>query len=118
MSTILHCTKLVPLAPVVLYEHISESSASAERPGPCTGIIIDFVADRNAYLLPLATGCNAGMQISCNDAAPVRIPTYEAGFHDAPRGGTPMGTPPSAKGIAAELPFAAGNLLQQQQSKE
>lgn len=42
-------------------------------------------------------------------AAPVRIPSYEPGLHDAPTGGTPMGTPPSAKGIAAELPFAAGN---------
>ena len=42
-------------------------------------------------------------------AAPVRIPTYEAGFHEGPMGGTPVGTPPSAKGIAAELPFAAGN---------
>ena len=42
-------------------------------------------------------------------AAPVRIPTYEAGLYEAPVGGTPMGTPPSAKGIAAELPFAAGN---------
>lgn len=41
-------------------------------------------------------------------AAPVRIPNYP-GLHEAPTGGTPMGTPPSAKGIAAELPFAAGN---------
>ena len=55
------------------------------------------------------------MQMSCSDAAPVRIPTYEAGFHDAPKGNTPMGTPPSAKGIAAELPFAAGNFCNNSQ---
>ena len=57
------------------------------------------------------------MQMSCNDAAPVSIPTYEAGFHDAPKGGTPMGTPPSAKGIAAELPFAAGNFCNNNSQK-
>lgn len=42
-------------------------------------------------------------------APPLRIPNPPAGLPSPPTGGTPMGTPPSAKGIAAELPFAAGN---------
>ncbi|KAL3160440.1 hypothetical protein ABBQ32_010760 [Trebouxia sp. C0010 RCD-2024] len=42
-------------------------------------------------------------------APSVRIPNYPAAIHTVPTGGTPMGTPPSAKGIAAELPFAAGH---------
>lgn len=42
-------------------------------------------------------------------APPVRVPTKQDGPHQAHCGGTPVGTPPSARGIAAELPFLDGN---------
>ena len=37
--------------------------------------------------------------------APVWIPSAPPSIHQTPKGGTPMGTPPSAKGVTAQLPF-------------
>ncbi len=42
-------------------------------------------------------------------APPVRIPSKPPSIQQAPTGGTPMGTPPSARGIAAQLPFVDGS---------
>ena len=42
-------------------------------------------------------------------APPVRIPSKPPRIQQAPAGGTPMGTPPSARGIAAQLPFVDGS---------
>ncbi|KAL0039998.1 hypothetical protein WJX79_001782 [Trebouxia sp. C0005] len=42
-------------------------------------------------------------------APPVRIPSKPPSVQQAPTGGTPMGTPPSARGIAAQLPFVDGS---------
>jgi hypothetical protein len=42
-------------------------------------------------------------------APPVQIPSKPPSIQQAPTGGTPMGTPPSARGIAAQLPFVDGS---------
>ena len=42
-------------------------------------------------------------------APPVRVSSKQDDPHQEHTGGTPMGTPPSARGIAAELPFVDGN---------
>lgn len=42
-------------------------------------------------------------------APPVRIPSKPPSIQQAPTGGAPMGTPPSARGIAAQLPFVDGS---------
>ena len=42
-------------------------------------------------------------------APPVRIPSKPPSLQQAPTGGAPMGTPPSARGIAAQLPFVDGS---------
>lgn len=46
--------------------------------------------------------------LSGRSVAPVRIPSKGQEVHQPPTGGTPMSTPPSAVGMAAQLPFVDG----------
>ena len=59
-----------------------------------------------AVLLSIRPSAIAGF--SGMPAPPVRIPSKPPSIQQAPTGGAPMGTPPSARGIAAQLPFVDG----------
>ena len=72
-------------------------------------------ASSSTLMLPYLPFCSsAGLLLqtagfSGMPAPPVRIPSKPPSIQQAPTGGTPMGTPPSARGIAAQLPFVDGS---------
>ncbi|KAL0029403.1 hypothetical protein WJX77_004930 [Trebouxia sp. C0004] len=89
-----------------MHDSYAQRQSGGVDQGSFENNVQDWMSDGFASGWPSASDTNRfpGMP-----APPVQIPSKPPSIQEAPTGGSPMGTPPSARGFAAQLPFVDGS---------